>query len=76
MNNVKNEIMNENINNVDITSNIIKTINTIIKDLSISPQKKLYIYINSKPHEMINENNNYKYYLYDIKDMFLITNRV
>ena len=65
------------INNVDITSNIIKTINTIIKDLSISPQKKLYIYINSKPHEMINENNNnYKYYLYDIKDMFLITKRV
>ena len=72
MNNVKNEI-----NNVDITSNIIKTINTIIKDLSISPEKKLYIYINSKPHEMINENNNnYKYYLYDIKDMFLITKRV
>ena len=64
------------INNVDITSHNIKTINTIIKDLSISPQKKLYIYINSKPHEMINENNNYKYYLYDIKDMFLITNRV
>ena len=63
------------INNVDITSNIIKTINTIIKDLSISPQKKLYIYINSKPHEMINENNNnYKYYLYDIKDMFLAPN--
>ena len=71
MNNVKNEI-----NNVDITSNIIKTINTIIKDLSISPEKKLYIYINSKPHEMINENNNFKYYLYDIKDMFLITKRV
>ena len=41
MNNVKNEI---------------KTINTIIKDLSISPQKKLYIYLDSKPHEMINEN--------------------
>ena len=51
-----------------------KTINTIIKDLSISPQKKLYIYLNSKPHEMINEkNNNYKYYLYDIKEMFLTT---
>ena len=65
-----------NVNNVDITSYIIKTINTIIKDLSISPQKKLYIYINSKPHEMINENNNFKYYLYDIKDMFLITKRV
>ena len=48
------------INNVDITSNIIKTINTIIKDLSISPEKKLYIYINSKPHEMINENNTLK----------------
>ena len=75
MNNVKNENY--------------KTINTIIKDLSISPQKKLYIYINSKPacitglkgvkdaaHEMINENNNFKYYLYDIKDMFLITKRV
>ena len=60
MNNVKNEF---------------KTINTIIKDLSISPQKKLYIYLDSKPHEMINENNNnYKYYLYDIKDMFLATN--
>ena len=55
MNNVKNEIMNENINNIDITSYNIKTINTIIKDLSISPQKKLYIYINSKPHEMIND---------------------
>lgn len=57
MNNVKNEIMNEimnEINNVDITNHTIKTINTIIKDLSISPQKKLYIYINSKPHEMIN----------------------
>ena len=51
-----------------------KTINTIIKDLSISPQKKLYIYIDSKPHEMINENNNFKYYLYDIKDMFLTSN--
>ena len=60
MNNVKNEF---------------KTINTIIKDLSISPQKKLYIYLNSKPHEMINENNNnFKYYLYDIKDMFLTSN--
>ena len=34
MNNVKNENY--------------KTINTIIKDLSISPQKKLYIYLNSK----------------------------
>ena len=62
------------INNVDITSHIIKTINTIIKDLSISPQKKLYIYINSKPHEMINEKNNFKYYLYDIKEMFLAPN--
>ena len=60
MNNVKNENY--------------KTINTIIKDLSISPQKKLYIYLNSKPHEMINENNNFKYYLYDIKDMFLTSN--
>ena len=56
-------------------NNNIKTINTIIKDLSISPQKKLYIYLNSKPHEMINENNNnFKYYLYDIKDMFLAPN--
>ena len=77
------------INNVDITSNIIKTINTIIKDLSISPQKKLYIYINSKPacitglkgvkdaaHEMINENNNFKYYLYDIKEMKLKTHKI
>ena len=75
MNNFKNE------NNNDF-----KTINTIIKDLSISPQKKLYIYINSKPHEMINdgpkalkgpqgaEKNNFKYYLYDIKDMFLAPN--
>ena len=43
MNNVKNENY--------------KTINTIIKDLSISPQKKLYIYLDSKPHEMINEKN-------------------
>ena len=60
MNNVKNENY--------------KTINTIMKDLSISPQKKLYIYLNSKPHEMINENNNFKYYLYDIKDMFLTSN--
>ena len=52
--------------------NEFKTINTIIKDLSISPQKKLYIYLDSKPHEIINENNNtYKYYLYDIKDMYL-----
>ena len=75
------------------------TINTIIKDLSISPQKKLYIYINSKPacmtgvkgvkdaaHETINhgpkalkgpqgaEKNNYKYYLYDVKEMKLINN--
>ena len=59
-------------NNVN---NNVKTINTIIKDLSISPQKKLYIYLDSKPHEMINENNNYyKYYLYDIKDMFLAPN--
>ena len=63
---------NENINNVNITSNTIKTINTIIKDLSISPQKKLYIYLDSKP--TIQENNNYKYYLYDIKDMFLKSN--
>ena len=46
MNNVKNEINNN-----------VKTINTIIKDLSISPQKKLYIYLDSKPHEMINEKN-------------------
>lgn len=38
MNNFKNE------NNNDY-----KTINTIIKDLSISPQKKLYIYLDSKP---------------------------
>ena len=60
MNNFKNE-----------NNNNIKTINTIIKDLSISPQKKLYIYLDSKPHEMINEKNTYKYYLYDIKDMFL-----
>ena len=37
------------INNVDITNHNIKTINTIIKDLSISPQKKLYIYLDSKP---------------------------
>ena len=73
MNNFKNED-NNNINNVDITDNIIKTINTIIKDLSISPQKKLYIYINSKAHEMINEKNNFKYYLYDIKDMKLVNN--
>ena len=67
--------------------NNVKNINTIIKDLSISPQKKLYIYLDSKPacitglkgvkdaaHEMINENNNFKYYLYDIKDMFLTSN--
>ena len=74
-NEIKNEINNvennENINIIDISSNIIKTINTIIKDLSISPQKKLYIYINSKPYEMINEKNNYKYYLYDVKEMKL-----
>ena len=38
MNNVKNEINNN-----------VKNINTIIKDLSISPQKKLYIYLDSKP---------------------------
>ena len=56
------------------TINNVKTINTIIKDLSISPEKKLYIYLNSKPHELINENNNFKYYLYDIKDMFLAPN--
>ena len=62
MNNFKNE------NNNDY-----KNINTIIKDLSISPQKKLYIYLDSKAHEMINEKNNYKYYLYDIKEMFLTT---
>ena len=80
------DFLNKEMNNV---KNEFKTINTIIKDLSISPQKKLYIYINSKPacitglkgvkdaaHEMINENNNFKYYLYDIKDMFLITKRV
>ena len=61
MNNVKNE------NNNDF-----KTINTIIKDLSISPQKKLYIYLDSKPIIKENDKNNtYKYYLYDIKDMFL-----
>ena len=67
MNNVKNEINNE-INNV-------KTINTIIKDLSISPQKKLYIYLDSKPTIQENEKNNtYKYYLYDIKDMYLKNN--
>lgn len=57
-------------------NNNYKTINTIIKDLSISPQKKLYIYLDSKPHEMINEKNNYKYYLYDIKDMFLVNNNI
>lgn len=55
-------------------NNDFKTINTIIKDLSISPQKKLYIYLDSKPIIKENENNkDYKYYLYDIKDMFLIT---
>ena len=60
MNNVKNEF---------------KTINTIIKDLSISPQKKLYIYLNSKPiiKENITNGQSYKYYLYDIKEMFLTT---
>ena len=52
--------------------NNIKNINTIIKDLSISPQKKLYIYIDSKP--TIKENNTYKYYLYDIKEMSLAPN--
>ena len=56
-------------------NNNVKNINTIIKDLSISPQKKLYIYLDSKPHEMINENNTYKYYLQDIKEMFLTTQR-
>ena len=67
------EIKNENNNNINGPQGA-KTINTIIKDLSISPQKKLYIYLNSKPHEMINEKNNtYKYYLYDIKEMFLTT---
>ena len=70
-----NNEMNDGINNVDITN--YKNINTIIKDLSISPQKKLYIYLDSKLHEMINEkNNNYKYYLYDIKDMFLVNNNI
>ena len=44
MNNVKNENY--------------KTINTIIKDLSISPQKKLYIYLNSKPIIKENSTNN------------------
>ena len=53
-----------------------KNINTIIKDLSISPQKKLYIYLNSKPiiKENSINNNTYKYYLYDIKGMFLNNN--
>ena len=45
MNNVKNEYNN------------IKNINTIIKDLSISPQKKLYIYLDSKPTIYNNEKN-------------------
>ena len=65
MNNVKNEINNN-----------VKNINTIIKDLSISPQKKLYIYLDSKPiiKENSTNNNIYKYYLYDIKDMFLAPN--
>ena len=44
MNNFKNEIMNKNKEN----KNEFKNINTIIKDLSISPQKKLYIYLDSK----------------------------
>ena len=71
-------------------NNNVKTINTIIKDLSISPQKKLYIYLNSKPacitglkggndaatiKENITNGQSYKYYLYDIKDMFLTTQR-
>ena len=73
--------------NKEMNKENVKTINTIIKDLSISPQKKLYIYINSKPHEMINDgpkalkgpqgaekNNNFKYYLYDIKEMKLVNN--
>ena len=65
------------INNVDITNHIIKTINTIIKDLSISPQKKLYIYLDSKPTIQENEKNkDYKYYLYDIKDMYLKSNNI
>ena len=53
-----------------------KNINTIIKDLSISPQKKLYIYLDSKPIIKENTHNgqSYKYYLYDIKDMFLAPN--
>ena len=56
--------------------NEFKTINTIIKDLSISPQKKLYIYLNSKPiiKENITNGQSYKYYLYDIKEMFLAPN--
>ena len=41
LNKEMNNFKNENNNNF-------KTINTIIKDLSISPQKKLYIYLNSK----------------------------
>lgn len=36
-----------NVNNKE-NNNDFKNINTIIKDLSISPQKKLYIYLNSK----------------------------
>ena len=57
-------------------NNDFKTINTIIKDLSISPQKKLYISLNSKPiiKENITNGQSYKYYLYDIKDMFLKSN--
>ena len=56
--------------NKEMNTTNYKTINTIIKDLSISPQKKLYIYLDSKPacvtglqgvkdaaHEMINEKN-------------------
>ena len=71
-----NNVNNKEINNVkNENNNDFKTINTIIKDISISPQKKLYIYLNSKPTIQENENNkDYKYYLYDIKDMFLKNN--
>ena len=57
-------------------NNDYKNINTIIKDLSISPQKKLYIYLDSKPiiKENITNGQSYKYYLYDIKEMFLKSN--
>ncbi|MDY6057737.1 MAG: hypothetical protein SPI36_00605 [Candidatus Onthovivens sp.] len=67
---MNNEIMNEN-------NNDYKNINTIIKDLSISPQKKLYIYLDSKPIIKENTHNgqSYKYYLYDIKEMFLAPNK-